>query len=127
MPTGYFPNTDKESGQEEPPKPTDRREKKGVSGNLRTADNTVSRRVTWPHKVIYSPSAQPATYEHLSPMAFVDGFVMVRLREPPHLQELMEDRDHYGWPVVRAYHAAWLQHIEQGWAAWGDAPTKLIL
>ena len=80
MPTGYFPNTGEESGQEVP----GRREKKVVSGKLRMADNTVSHRVTWPHEVIYSTSAQLATYEHLSSIAFVDGYLTVMLREPPH-------------------------------------------
>ena len=84
--------------------------------------------MSWPHDVIYSTSAQPATYEQIATMAFVNGYLMVRLREPPsiqalmleHLQELMEDGEHYGWLVVRPYHAPWLQNIEQGWAAWGD-------
>ena len=35
-----------------------------------------------------------------------------------HLQEMMEDGETFGWPVVRAYHAAWLQVLapapEQG-------------
>ena len=31
-----------------------------------------------------------------------------------HLKELMEDCGIFGWPTVRAYHAMWLQHIEQG-------------
>ena len=31
-----------------------------------------------------------------------------------HLKELMEDGECFGWPTVRAYHAVWLQHIEQG-------------
>ena len=44
-----------------------------------------------------------------------------------HLQELMEDAEHYGWPILRAYHAAWLQHIEQGRAVWGDVSTKFRL
>ena len=43
------------------------------------------------------------------------------------LQELKEDGEHYGWLVVRAYHADWLQNIEQGRAAWGDASAKLRL
>ena len=66
-------------------------------------------------------------------MAFVKGYLTVRLREPhhiqsfmlDHLQELMEDWEHYGWPVVRAYHVAWLQHIEQGRVAWGDEAVIL--
>ena len=56
-------------------------------------------------------------------------------REPTHikalmltlLQELMKDGEQYGWPAVRAYHATWLQHMEQGWAAWGDQAAKLEL
>ena len=44
-----------------------------------------------------------------------------------HLQELMEDGERYGWPAVRAYHAAWLQYMEQGRTAWGDEETKLKL
>ena len=38
----------------------------------------------------------------------------------------MEDGEWY-LSVVRAYHAAWLQHVEQGWAAWGDEAVKLKL
>ena len=68
-------------------------------------------------------------------MAFINGYLMVRLREPPriqalmleHLQELMEDWEHYGWPVVRAYHATWIQNIEQGRVAWGAEAIKLKL
>ena len=33
-----------------------------------------------------------------------------------HLQELVENTE-YGWRVVRDYHAAWLQQIEQDKAA----------
>ena len=68
----------------------------------------------------YQPS-QPPT--NSSPACFfVDDYLTVIFREHlhikalmlDHLQELMEDGEHYGWPVVRAYHASWLQHIEQG-------------
>ena len=80
-------------------------------------------------------SAQPATYKQLSSMAFVSGYLTVQLREHQciqelmieHLQEQMEDGEHYGWPMVRVYHAAWLQNIEQGRAAWRDEATKLKL
>ena len=44
-----------------------------------------------------------------------------------HLQELMEDGEHYGWPVVWGYHAAWLQYMEQGQEAWGNEAAKLQL
>ena len=90
---------------------------------------------TWPHEVFYSPSAQPAIYDQLSSMAFVDRYITVMSIESPHikvlmlnhLQELREEGEHYGWPVVSVYHAAWLQHVEQGWEAWGDEAAKLKL
>ena len=44
-----------------------------------------------------------------------------------HLQEMMEDGETFGWPVVRAYHAVWLQHLEQGRAMWHNETTKLKL
>ena len=55
--------------------------------------------------MIYSPSAQLAIYDQLSSMAFVDGYLTVMAREPPHikyimlnhLQELMEDSEWYRW------------------------------
>ena len=31
-----------------------------------------------------------------------------------YLQESMADGEACGWPVVLAYHAAWLQHLKQG-------------
>ena len=65
-------------------------------------------------------------------MAFVDGYITIMSRERlpikiltlTHLQELMADGEHYGWPAISAYHAAWLQHIEQGRTAWGDEDTQ---
>ena len=44
-----------------------------------------------------------------------------------HLQELLADGEAYGWPVVLVYHAAWLQHLQQGLAMWRDHNTKLKL
>ena len=41
-----------------------------------------------------------------------------------HLQKLMEDVEVYGWKVLKDYYAAWLQIMEQGLAAWGDAVKK---
>ena len=36
----------------------------------------------------------------------------------------MEDEETFGWPIVRAYHAVWLQHLEQGRASWNDEITR---
>ena len=53
---------------------------------------------------------------------FTNGFMCVAAAESAvikdymynHLQELMEDVEVYGWKVVKDYHAAWLQLMEQG-------------
>ena len=29
-----------------------------------------------------------------------------------YLQEMMEDRETFGWSMVRAYNVVWLQHLE---------------
>ena len=66
---------------------------------MRTADTTVVHQVTWPHEVIYFPSAQPAISDQHASMAIVDGYITVMSREAPnikvliltHLQELMEN------------------------------------
>ena len=123
-PAAYLPTTDEDSCQDEPTQASRRRRSKDVSFKLRTADTTVVHQVTWPYEVIYSPSAQLAIYDQLSSMAFVDGCITVMSTESPHikvimlthLQELMEDWEHYGWLAVRAYHATWLHHMEQGHA-----------
>ena len=44
-----------------------------------------------------------------------------------HLEDLMEDGEAYGWPVVRDFHSTWLQHIEMGRTTWDDEATKLKL
>ena len=42
-------------------------------------------------------------------------------------QEMMEDGETFGWPMLRAYHFVWLQHLEQGRATWNDEATWLKL
>ena len=46
----------------------------------RTVDTTVVHQVTWPHEVIYSLSAQPAIYDQLYSIAFVDEYLTVMSR-----------------------------------------------
>ena len=108
---------------------------KAISGRLRTADNTVVKQITLPHELIYTQAVLPAVYEDLSPMLFVNGYleVLATVKDDTkelmlsHLQELMADGEAYGWPVVLVYHAACLQHLKQGRAAWVDLDTKLKL
>ena len=68
-------------------------------------------------------------------MAFVPGYLTVMDSQPQytnalmdsHLQDLMEDGEAYGWPVVRDFHSTWLQYIEMERTTWDDHPTKLKL
>ena len=39
----------------------------------------------------------------------------------------MADADTYGWEPIRAYHAVWLQQIENGCAEWKNTDIKLEL
>ena len=97
-PTTHLYLTDDESDQGEPAPAATRCKNPGVSGKIRTVDTTVVRSVMWLNEVVYSPIAQPIMYEHISPMAFVDGSITIMGREPlpikklmlAHLQELMK-------------------------------------
>ena len=80
-----------------------------------------------------SRAHQPATYESLSIMAFVNEFLTimalqmgaVRIKMSAHLQEMMEHGETIGWPVVSAYHVLCLYHLEQCRAMWNDEATWL--
>ena len=68
-------------------------------------------------------------------MVFVNGYLLVmamemeqvKVKKLNHLQEIMDDREAYGWPANLSYHVAWLQHLEQGKSMWNDEATKLKL
>ena len=72
------------------------------------ADTVVVKTLTWPHEVLYTPSAQPIVYENISSVAFVDEYITVMGKESSNsraimltcLQELMKDGNRYGWPAV---------------------------
>ena len=121
--------------EQEVTSPQPKKHQKAISSWLRTADNTVVKQITWPHELIYTQASIPALYEDLLAMSFVNGYleVLATVKDDTkqlmlsHLQELMADREAYGWPVVLVYHAAWLQHLKQGRAAWADQDTKLKL
>ena len=42
-----------------------------------------------------------------------------------HLEEIMEDTDVYGWDKIRAFHAAWLNQMEQYRCEWPLSKQKL--
>ena len=134
LPT-YLPTTDDDSGAENEVPTQPRKKDKGTLGKLRTADTTVINQVTWPHKLIYTPSGQPVIYNQLNSVAFLIGYLAVMVLESDqvkegmlaHLQEMMQDGEVYGWSMVRSYHAACPQHLEQGRAMWDYKATKLKL
>ena len=72
----------------------------------------------WPHEYVFTPKGQPAAYESISIMAFVTGYLTImdlqsealRRKISAHLKEVSEDGATFVWPMVRAYHAMWLQH-----------------
>ena len=74
-------------------------------------------------------------YESMLAMGFVNGYLAImslqkdslRDKMAVHLQEMMEDGETFGWPVVRPYHAVMLQHLEHGITTWNDEVTRLWL
>ena len=82
--------------------------------------------------MVYTAQGQPPIYADMSFALFTNTFMCVAAAESvvvkdyiySHLQELMEDVEVYGWKVVKDYHAAWLQFMEQGRAAWCDTAKK---
>ena len=102
------------------------------SGKVRTTDSYVTKSVVWPHERCTNAQGQPPVYLDMSLALFTNGYLVVAAAESgptrehmlEHLQELMEDVEAHGWRVVRDYHAAWLQLLEQGRATWADGPRK---
>ena len=60
-----------------------------------------TKRITWPHEVVYTSQGQPAIYEELNTVLYVNGYITVLMEEVKehmlqYLQELMEDAEAYG-------------------------------
>ena len=41
-----------------------------------------------------------------------------------HLQDIMGDAELYTWEPIWAFHAVWLQQLEQGHVTWADEEVK---
>ena len=127
--TDEYPPSDKDASP--------RKKKRTMkSGMLRTQDTHVVIRITWPHEVVKSAVSRAPVYEELSLAAFTNGYLGIVAEEKGsavgevmlvHLRALLQDVDVYGWRVVRDYHAAWLQLLEQGWATWMDEGERTEL
>ena len=82
--------------------------------------------------MVFTTQGQSPVYSDMSIALFTNCYLAVVAEEAVeikaymlvHLQQLMEDVEVYEWKIVREYHAAWLQLLEQGRAAWGDAAKK---
>ena len=83
---------------------------------------SVKRRITWPHEVIYGAARQLAAYKDLSVSALFRGYLIVLKNEQDsqvkehmvlHIEKLMKDTDAYGWEKVQAFHATWMNQLEQ--------------
>ena len=102
------------------------------SGKFRTRDTHPLHSIKWPNKMVFTSYGQAPNYLDMSLALFPNGYLAIVAEESvvvkeymlTHLQELFEDIEMYGWKSVNDYHAAWLQLLEQGWAAWGDAVKK---
>ena len=120
-----LPITDKDSRSEEEEAPRKRALK---SGKVRRVDTTILCNITWPHEVIYTCTGQPAESHQLNITRVVSGFLTAMAAEKgsvkpymlQHLHDLMADAKLYGWEPVRAFHALWLQQLEQGCITWDD-------
>ena len=93
-----------------------------ISGELRSTDTTAIEKVLWPHELVFTHEGQTAAYESLSAMSFINGYLCtmsfekdsLRDKMAVHLHEMMKNGETFGWPMVRAYHAVWLQHLAHG-------------
>ena len=112
------------------------RKRKTLKSGMQRTGATLVKRIPWPHEGLYSADGKLATYGNLTFTALVRGYLMVLDIEPDtktkgllshHLEDLIEDSEQYGWPRVQAFHAAWLNHIEQGRSSWGDTASQLWL
>ena len=104
----FLATTDDEETREEDKHPQPRRRPKITSVKLRTAYTTAVKQGIWPHELVFIPDGQPATFQSLSCLAFVNGYLsimaqqmdIIRNQMATHLQESMEDGEIFGWPVV---------------------------
>ena len=90
----------------------------------------VEKKIAWPHDVILGCSTkQRVTYDQLSLLQFVQGFIKNILDEGDnsiresmlvHLADLMEDASDFSWPNAKAAHAVILCEMERGLLGWQD-------
>ena len=124
--------TDEVSRTDKEATPTPKRCRNFKLGKIRTQDTHVVHRVKY---TVFTSQGEASIYEDMSLVLFANAYLAIVSAESAvmkghmlvHLQELFEDVEVYQWKSVREYHAAWLQVLEQGWAAWGDEVRRAQL
>ena len=81
---------DNELGSDDDVPAPAKRKVKGTLGKLCTADTTIINQITWPHKVLYMCSGEPAAYQELANMAFISGYITVMAKEPEHACQVQD-------------------------------------
>ena len=72
-----FIQTDEDTASEDDQGAPTCRKQTLKSGTLCTSDTVVTKRITWPHKVVYSSQGQPTIYDEISAMLFVNGYLTI--------------------------------------------------
>ncbi len=98
------------------------------SGQVKTALDTVVKKIDWPHfHVFRAGSSKSVKYTDLTLAEFVYGYCsqMSECKDPnqlmlmiKHLQELMEDTSDFSWDRAKAFHAIVLNKFEQNKLNW---------
>ena len=116
---------DSDDEEEEPPLKLFKGRNK--SGKMKTALDSVVRKVDWPHYHVFrAGSAKSVKYDDLSLSEFVFGYCCQVLellgkegasskisRRLEHLRDLMEDTSDFSFDQAKAYHAIVLNRFEQ--------------
>ena len=101
-------STDDEKAKEEDKQPQPWRRPKITSGKLRTVGTIAVNHVIWHHELDFTLDGQPAAYQSVSCMAFVNSYLsimaqqtdIIRNQMATHSQKLMEDGEIFEWLVV---------------------------
>ena len=108
------------------PNTTKKHRKLLKSGKLGIADTQVVSRLEWPHELVYMADGRPAEYETLSISLFISGYMKITDRQKPDIKSpmsaslayLMVNSERYGWEALCAFHAIWIQQLDQGRTSW---------
>ena len=85
----------------------------------------------WPHEVVNTAMGKLIEYKGISITLFISRYLAIMAIEkssvhPVIVQHLlMGDAESYRWELVIAFHAIWVQQLEQGRVTWVDKDAKI--